>query len=198
MYINIHDFRTMLKDYEYADQANAPNKKSVVRFLRRNTFPDQVATVQHEVTEERKIDAHLMQMTLKMVTILFLIRCTAVDSVLNITAVVSDFSITAATMGNMHKVIIAIRRHFGDCSFLYKSTVVAARKRSTEISRTLQAQAVSPPIKNGTYIMHTEMLIDSGLQYNITDLYTAMMIYRSLQSSKLDSYSAQNKDIQHK
>ncbi|XP_003373198.1 conserved hypothetical protein [Trichinella spiralis] len=101
-------------------------------------------------------------------------------------------------MGNMHKVIIAIRRHFGDCSFLYKSTVVAARKRSTEISRTLQAQAVSPPIKNGTYIMHTEMLIDSGLQYNITDLYTAMMIYRSLQSSKLDSYSAQSKDIQHK
>ncbi|KAL1233602.1 X-linked retinitis pigmentosa GTPase regulator [Trichinella spiralis] len=46
--------RSGVQDYEYADQANAPNKKSVVRFLRRNTFPDQVATVQHEVTEERK------------------------------------------------------------------------------------------------------------------------------------------------
>ncbi|XP_003373199.1 conserved hypothetical protein [Trichinella spiralis] len=118
MYINIHDFRTMLKDYEYADQANAPNKKSVVRFLRRNTFPDQVATVQHEVTEERKIDAHLIrsiQITTsaktfdtyyafygKSVSKILIkrlpekIRCTAVDSMLNITAVVIDFSITAA------------------------------------------------------------------------------------------------------
>ncbi|KRY59459.1 X-linked retinitis pigmentosa GTPase regulator [Trichinella britovi] len=33
--------RSGVQDYEYADQANAPNKKSVVRFLRRNTFPDQ-------------------------------------------------------------------------------------------------------------------------------------------------------------
>ncbi|KRZ74007.1 X-linked retinitis pigmentosa GTPase regulator [Trichinella papuae] len=40
--------RSGVQDYEYADQADAPNKKSVVRFLRRNTFPDQVATVQHE------------------------------------------------------------------------------------------------------------------------------------------------------
>ncbi|KRX20809.1 X-linked retinitis pigmentosa GTPase regulator [Trichinella nelsoni] len=39
--------RSGVQDYEYEDQANAPNKKSVVRFLRRNTFPDQ-------------IDAHLM------------------------------------------------------------------------------------------------------------------------------------------
>ncbi|KRY20909.1 hypothetical protein T12_5515 [Trichinella patagoniensis] len=69
----------------------------------------------------------------------------------------------------MHKVIIAIRRHFGDCSFLYKSTVVAARKRSTEISRTLQAQA-------------------DDLQ-KLTIIKTWFM---------KDSYSAQNKDIQHK
>ncbi|KRY93184.1 X-linked retinitis pigmentosa GTPase regulator [Trichinella pseudospiralis] len=40
--------RSGVQDYEYADQTDAPNKKSVVRFLRRNTFPDQVATVQHE------------------------------------------------------------------------------------------------------------------------------------------------------
>ncbi|KRY69715.1 X-linked retinitis pigmentosa GTPase regulator [Trichinella pseudospiralis] len=46
--------RSGVQDYEYADQTDAPNKKSVVRFLRRNTFPDQVATVQHEVSEERK------------------------------------------------------------------------------------------------------------------------------------------------
>ncbi|KRX94890.1 X-linked retinitis pigmentosa GTPase regulator [Trichinella pseudospiralis] len=36
--------RSGVQDYEYADQTDAPNKKSVVRFLRRNTFPDQVGS----------------------------------------------------------------------------------------------------------------------------------------------------------